>query len=84
VVWVKVLALEPEGPEDQEDFALGVQPRMSGGAGVAQGSLIKVPEGIESAKRIGSTPFPLTSGVVPRLDEGPTNSIPKISWERHL
>jgi len=24
-VWVKVLALEPEGPEDEEDFALGVQ-----------------------------------------------------------
>ena len=23
-VWVKVLALEPEGPQDQEDFALGV------------------------------------------------------------
>jgi len=22
--WVKVLALEPEGPQDQEDFALGV------------------------------------------------------------
>ena len=48
-VWVKVLALEPEGPEDEEDFALGVQPRMSGGAGVAQGSLIKVPEGTGAA-----------------------------------
>ena len=45
LVWVKVLVLEPEGPEDAEDFALGVQPRMSGGAGLAQGSLIKVPEG---------------------------------------
>ena len=49
LVWVKVLACEPEGPEDQEDFALGVQPRMSGGAGVAQGSLIKVPEGTGAA-----------------------------------
>ena len=48
-VWVKVLSLEPEGPEDQEDFALGVQPRMSGGAGVAQGSLVKVPEGTGAA-----------------------------------
>src|SRR5208283_3998822 len=49
LVWVKVLALEPEGPQDEEDFALGVQPRMSGGAGVAQGSLIKVPEGTGAA-----------------------------------
>ena len=49
LVWVKVLALEPEGPEDEEDFALGVQPRMSGGAGVAQGSLVKVPEGTGAA-----------------------------------
>ena len=24
LVWVKVLALEPEGPEGEEDFALGV------------------------------------------------------------
>ena len=49
LVWVKVLALEPEGPEDEEDFALGVQPRMSGGAGMAQGSLVKVPEGTGAA-----------------------------------
>jgi len=49
LVWVKVLALEPEGPEGEEDFALGVQPRMSGGAGVAQGSLIEVPEGTGAA-----------------------------------
>jgi hypothetical protein len=49
LVWVKVLACEPEGPEDQEDFALGVQPRMSGGTGVAQGSLVKVPEGTGAA-----------------------------------
>jgi hypothetical protein len=28
-VWVKFLAIEPEGPEDEEDFALGVQPRSS-------------------------------------------------------
>lgn len=49
LVWVKVLALEPEGPEDEEDFALGVQPRMSGGAGVAQGRLIEVPEGTGAA-----------------------------------
>ena len=49
LVWVKVLALEPEGPEDQEDFALGVQPRMGGGASLAQGSLIKVPEGTGAA-----------------------------------
>ena len=48
-MWVKVLTLEPEGPEDEEDFALGVQPRMSGGAGVAQGSLIEVPEGTGAA-----------------------------------
>ena len=27
LVWVKVLVLEPEGPEDEEDFALGVYPR---------------------------------------------------------
>jgi len=47
--WVKVLAVEPEGPEDQEDFALGVQPRMGGGTGVAQGSLIKVPDGTGAA-----------------------------------
>jgi hypothetical protein len=26
LVWVKVLALEPEGPQDEEDFALGVHP----------------------------------------------------------
>jgi hypothetical protein len=49
LVWVKVLALEPEGPQDEEDFALGVQPRMSGGAGLAQGSLVKVPEGTGAA-----------------------------------
>ena len=49
LVWVKVLAVEPEGPQDEEDFALGVQPRMSDGAGVAQGSLIEVPKGTATA-----------------------------------
>ena len=36
---------EPEGPQGEQDFALGVQPRMGGGAGVAQGKLIEVPDG---------------------------------------
>lgn len=49
LIGVKFLALKPERPEDQEDFALGVQPRMSVGAGLAQGSLIKVPEGTGAA-----------------------------------
>jgi len=49
LIRIKFLAVEPEGPEDQEAFALGVQPRMRGGAGVAQGSLIKVPEGTGAA-----------------------------------
>jgi len=49
LVWVKVLAVEPEGPEDPEDFALGVQPRMGGGTGLAQGRLVKVPEGTGAA-----------------------------------
>ena len=62
LVWVKVLALEPEGPEDEEDFALGVQPRMSGGLGLAQGSLIEVPEGTGAAFG-GLEKGPVTDGL---------------------
>ena len=47
--WVKVLALEPEGPEGEEDFALGVQPRMSGRLGLVQRGLEEVPEGTGAA-----------------------------------
>ena len=43
-VGVKVLARAPEGPEGQEDFALGVQPCMRGGACLAPGSLIEIPD----------------------------------------
>ena len=43
-VGVKVLAIAPEGPEGQEDFALGVQPCMRGGPGEAQRSLIEIPD----------------------------------------
>ena len=49
LVWVKVHVVEPEGPEGEEDFALGVQPRMGGGACLAQGGLIEVPEGTGTA-----------------------------------
>lgn len=35
----------PEGPHHLDDFALGVEPRMSGGADLAEGSLIKIPNG---------------------------------------
>ena len=45
----KLPAGEPEGPEGEQDFALGVQPRMSGGPGVAAGKLIAVPEGTDVA-----------------------------------
>ena len=46
---IKFLAGEPEGPEGEQDFALGVQPRMRRGTGVAQGKLIKVPDGTGAA-----------------------------------
>ena len=46
---IKFPAGEPEGPQDEQDFALGVQPRMGGGAGVAQGKLIEVPDGTGAA-----------------------------------
>jgi hypothetical protein len=49
LVWVKFLAVDPEGPEGPEDFALGVQPCMGGGTCLAQGSLIEVPEGTGAA-----------------------------------
>lgn len=39
----------PEGPEGEQDFALGVQPRMGGGPGVAAGKLIAVPDGTGAA-----------------------------------
>jgi hypothetical protein len=60
LVWVKVLALEPEGPQDQEDFALGVQPRMSGGAGVAQNQHISWPEKVKSRHVLTSGPTPMS------------------------
>ena len=44
LVRIKFPAGEPEGPEREQDFALGVQPRMSDGTGVAQGSLVEVPD----------------------------------------
>ena len=37
--------MAPEGPQGFEDFALGVEPRMSGGTDLAEGSLIKIPDG---------------------------------------
>lgn len=40
----KLPAGQPQGPEREQDFALGVQPRMGGGPGVAQGALIKIPD----------------------------------------
>ena len=46
---VKFPAGEPEGPQGEQDFALGVQPRMGGGTGVAQGKLIEVPDGTGAA-----------------------------------
>ena len=46
---IKFPAGQPEGPEREQDFALGVQPRMGGGTGVAEGSLIEVPEGTGAA-----------------------------------
>ena len=49
LVGIKVLSVEPEGPEGEEDFALGVQPRMRGGPGVAEGSLIELPDGAGAA-----------------------------------
>lgn len=46
---VKFPAGEPEGPQGEQDFALGVQPRMGGGTGVAQGKLMEVPDGTRAA-----------------------------------
>ena len=40
----KFPAGEPEGPEGEQDFALGVQPRMRRGPGAAQRKLIKIPD----------------------------------------
>src|ERR1035438_4644334 len=45
LVGVKFPAGEPEGPQGEQDFTLGIQPRMGSGAGVAQGKLIEVPDG---------------------------------------
>lgn len=45
----KFPAGEPQRPEGEQDFALGVQPRMGGGPGVAAGKLIAVPEGTGAA-----------------------------------
>lgn len=36
--------MPPEGPQGFKEFALGVEPRMGGGAAVAEGKLIKVPD----------------------------------------
>lgn len=41
---VEVGLVSPEGPQGFEDFALGVQPGMSGGTMEAERSLIKVPD----------------------------------------
>ena len=46
---IKLPAGEPEGPQGEQDFALGIQPRMSGGASVAKGSLIEVPDGARAS-----------------------------------
>ena len=46
---IKFPAGEPEGPQGEQDFALGIQPRMGGGAGLAQGKLIEVPNGTRAA-----------------------------------
>lgn len=45
LVGIKVGLLLPEGPQGFDDFALGVEPRMSGGAALAEGSLKKIPDG---------------------------------------
>ena len=34
--WIKVGLVSPEGPQGFEDFALGVEPRMGGGADLAE------------------------------------------------
>ena len=44
LVGIKFPAGEPEGPQGEQDFALGIQPRMGGGAGLAQGKLIELPD----------------------------------------
>ena len=44
LVGIEVGLLLPEGPHHLDDFALGVEPRMSGGTDLAEGSLIKIPD----------------------------------------
>jgi len=36
--------MAPKGPQGFEDSALGVEPRMGGGAALGEGSLIKIPD----------------------------------------
>ena len=45
LVGIEFGLLQPEGPHHLDDFALGVEPRMGGGADLAEGSLIKIPDG---------------------------------------
>lgn len=42
--WIEIGLVAPEGPEGFKDFALGVEPRMSGGTDVAERTLIKIPD----------------------------------------
>lgn len=43
--WIKVGLAAPEGPHHLDEFALGVEPRMGGGTDVAEGKLVKIPDG---------------------------------------
>ena len=61
-LWIKLLSIEPERPEGEQDFALGVQPRMRAGTDAFETGLIKFPDGTGSAFG-GLKPGPIADGL---------------------